>query len=75
MLHFLVISSVSVPVPHPPESVGSISSHPCRRIGTAVVLPTLDVRIGVVALAFLYFHAEHLAETFQQFLDATHILF
>lgn len=61
MAHFLVILSASAPVPRPPASAGSAS-------------PPLDVCIGVVALALIYFHAEHLAEAFQQFLYARFIL-
>ena len=61
MAHFLVILSASAPVPRPPASAGSAS-------------PPLDVCIGVVALVLIYFHTEHLAEAFQQFLYARFIL-
>ena len=65
------LSSLACPFPliafH--DSLVQLFGSPVEEIGTAVIFPTTDIHIGVVALTGLQLHAEESGEMDHQFLD------
>ena len=65
------LSSLACPFPlivfH--DSLVQLFGSPVEEIGTAVIFPTMDIHIGVVALTGLQLHGEESGEMDHQFLD------